>query len=69
MRGIKTALWKLDYYQMLKHKSQIYQQFVSSPTGEILLADMKSSGIHLTDGKLAGMTNLARWGEAKMETK
>ena len=30
---------------------------------------MKSSGIQLTDGKLAGMTNLASWGEAKMETK
>ena len=69
MRGIKTTLWKLDYHQILKHKSQIDQQFLSSPTGEIVLADMKSSGIHLTDGKLAGMTNLARWGEAKMETK
>ena len=69
MRGIKTTLCKLDYYQILKHKSEIYQQFLSSPTGEIFLADMKSSGIHLTEGKLAGMTNLARWGEAKMETK
>ena len=69
MSGIKTTLCKLDYYKMLEHKSQSYQQFLSSPTGEIVLADMKSSGIHLTDGKLAGMTNLARWGEAKMETK
>ena len=67
MRGIKTTLWKLDYYQMLK--SQTYPTFLFSPTGEIALGDMKSSGIHLTDGKLAGMTNLARWGEAKMETK
>jgi hypothetical protein len=53
---------------MLKHKSQIDLKFLFSPNGEIDLGDMKSSGIHLTDGKLAGMTNLARWGEAKMET-
>ena len=42
---------------------------ISSEKQEIPLEDTKTSGILLYSGKLTGMSNMARWGEAEMETR
>ena len=36
---------------------------------EIALPDVTASSVRLSQGKLSGMANWTRWGDAKLETK
>ena len=46
-----------------------YQYDHSSNTQPHPLSDMKVSGVIFTGGMLTGMENMARWGNAVLETK
>ena len=35
----------------------------------ISLPDMDTAGVSLSQGRLSGMANWARWGDAKLDTK
>ena len=42
---------------------------VVSAETEIALPDVTASSVRLSQGKLSGMANWTRWGDAKLETK
>ena len=42
---------------------------IRNDSGREALADIKVSGVKLTEGELTGLNNLERWGNAELETK
>ena len=42
---------------------------IRNDSGREALADIKVSGVNLTEGTLTGLNNLERWGNADLETK
>ena len=49
--------------------SKTGKSFVSSDSHQLDLSDMKVSGVILFDGRLSGLTNMTRWGNATLEMK
>ena len=59
---------------MLYFDCKLNSTKTSSGGDGISLPDMRTSGsggvaVHLTQGRLSGMANWSRWGDAKLETK
>ena len=42
---------------------------IRNDSGREALADIKVSGVNLTEGELTGLNHLERWGNADLETK
>jgi len=72
----KTHQPKIDANLILDNfLMDLKQSLLKSSGGDgISLPDMRTSGsggvaVHLTQGRLSGMANWSRWGDAKLETK
>ena len=49
---------------------QLFEALNTSVGSEgISLPDMDTAGVSLSQGRLSGMANWARWGDAKLDTK
>ena len=48
---------------------KVKEFFISSDSHQVDLSDMKVSGVILFDGRLSGLTNMTRWGNATLEMK
>ena len=45
------------------------QNNTSETQQRLQLRDMKTSGIQLQEGQLAGLANIGRWGQAELNTR
>ena len=59
-----------DYEPSDAIRMQLFEALNTSVRSEgISLPDMDTAGVSLSQGRLSGMANWARWGDAKLDTK